>query len=89
MVPGPGGDLGGRAEDDELAHENESSVAQVFDSAARTRIPEPLGANQRTPGETILFAGEFNAAPCWPELPLSSSPGSFSSAADSRKTPRD
>ena len=23
MVPGPGGDLGGRAEDDELAHENE------------------------------------------------------------------
>jgi hypothetical protein len=39
------------------------SVAQVLDSAARTRIAELIGANQQTPGETILFAVEFNTSP--------------------------
>lgn len=39
------------------------SAAQVLHSAAGTRIAELIGANQRTPGETILFVGEFNTAP--------------------------
>ena len=39
------------------------SLAQVLGSAARTRIAELIGANQRTPGESILFVGEFNAVP--------------------------
>jgi len=39
------------------------SVAQALDIAARTRIAELIGANQRTPGETIVFVSDFNIAP--------------------------
>lgn len=39
------------------------SVAQALDAAARTRIAELTGANQPTPGETIVFVSDFNIAP--------------------------
>lgn len=39
------------------------SVGQALDAAARNRIAELIGANQKTPGETLVFVSGFSIAP--------------------------
>lgn len=39
------------------------TVGQVIDSIARHRLAELIGANQRTPDESIIFMADFNIGP--------------------------
>ena len=39
------------------------TVAQALGAAARNRLAELIDANQRTPGESILFVADFNLLP--------------------------
>ena len=39
------------------------TVGQIIDSIARTRLAELIGANQRTPDESIIFMADFNLGP--------------------------
>ena len=39
------------------------TVAQALSAAARNRLAELIDANQRTPGESILFVADFNLLP--------------------------
>lgn len=39
------------------------TVGQVIDSVARNRLAELVGANQRTPDESIIFMADFNIGP--------------------------
>ncbi|MFP5315109.1 MAG: hypothetical protein ACLGHS_07000 [Actinomycetes bacterium] len=39
------------------------TAGQVIDSVARNRLAELVGANQRTPDESIIFMADFNIGP--------------------------
>lgn len=38
-------------------------AGQVLDGVGRSRLAEMIGANARTPGESVVFSAEFNIAP--------------------------
>jgi hypothetical protein len=39
------------------------TIGQILDQIARTRLAEEIGANQRIPGETIIFVGNLPLGP--------------------------
>lgn len=39
------------------------SIGQILDQIARTRLAEAIGANQRIPGEEIIFVGDLPLGP--------------------------
>lgn len=53
------------------------TVGQVLDQAARSRLAEAIGANQRLADEGIIFVGHFNIGPVMAGIVLILVAGAF------------